>query len=366
MTRKNRISHMIYQKIALRLFIFFTILSLYACSGKQKYIPDVSNIEANIEIVRMEQEFMSIDTAKIEEGIINLKEKHGEFAKLYLKQIVGQGFNVPVEKSVKGFRAIEYVSELYDSVQLAYPDMKEVEEDLEEMLQYYQYYFEGDSIQVKKVYTFFSLYAYGVFSIDDYLAIGLDFFLGANHKPYLSVESLSYQYIRRTLNKDHLVAKAAYALASRIVEDRCKREKEQLLDYMLYEGKKFYLVDILLPNVPDSIKFSFSARQIEYLDGSEQSLYKHLLDEELFLSDDLNKFRKYIIEGPFNPDVNLPGNSGSWLGTQMLKSYIEKTKKGLKSGMADKSERDLDKTALQIMLEESNAQKLRLYYKPVK
>lgn len=355
---------MIYQKISLGLFILFVTLSLYSCSGKKKYIPDVANINADIEIVRMEQEFMSIDTAKIDEGIKNLKEKHGEFADLYLKQIIGQGFNVPLEKSIKGFRSIEYVSELYDTVQLAYPDLKEIEQDLEEMLKYYKYYFEGDSIQIKKVYTFFSLYAFGVFSLDDYIAIGLDFFLGTNHKPYLSVESLSYQYIRQTLTKEHLVAKAAYALASRIVDERCTREKEQLLDYMLYEGKKFYLVDILLPNVPDSIKFGFSAYQVAHLEKSEQSLYKHLLDEQLFLSDDLGKFRKYITQGPFNPDVNLPGNSGSWLGTQMLHSYTKEIKRGLKSGMADKSERARDQAALQSMLGEMNAQKLRLYYKP--
>ncbi|MCP4438206.1 MAG: gliding motility protein GldB [Aureispira sp.] len=357
---------MIYKKIGLGLFVLFVTIGLYSCSGKKKYIPDVSEINANIDIVRIEQEFMAIDTSKINEGIKNLKEKYGEFANLYLTQIVGQGFNIPVEQSVRGFRGIEYVADLYDSVQLAYPDLKEVEQDLEKMLSFHQYYFEDDSIQIKKVYTFFSLYAFGVFSLDDYIAIGLDFFLGADHKPYMSVENLRFQYIRRTLTKEHLVAKAAYVLASRIVDDRCKREKERLLDYMLLEGKKFYLVDLFLPNTPDSIKFSFSAYQIAHLEESEQSLYEHLLNEQLFLSDDLGEFRKYITQGPFNPDVNLPGNSGTWLGMQMLKSYVKETKNGLKSGMAGKPERELDKSALESMLNEQNATKLKRFYKPPK
>ena len=128
------------------------------------------------------------------------------------------------------------------------------------------------------------------------------------------------------------------------------------------------MTDILLPNVADSLKFGFSAYQWEYCikSGSELTLYEYLVNEELLYSSESKKFTKYITKGPFKPNLDLPGNSGSWLGYRMILSFAKHHRNLLKQTNTALSAREIDQQVLKMVLEENDPQKFLTLYKPPK
>ena len=171
-------------------------------------------------------------------------------------------------------------------------------------------------------------------------------------------------YQQRTLNQDHLVAKAAYAIAEDMVATTCEVKSSFMIDFILLEGKKYYITDILLPSLPDSIKYGFSAYQMEYCQKGELELYKHLTDEEVLYSEDAKKYSKFVTPGPFNPEIALPGNSGSWLGAQIIQSFADHQRQQLRQSNPDA--RTVDQQVLEMVLKENDPQKFLQLYKPRK
>ncbi len=351
------------------IYLFLSMIILSACgSGKQdlpKYQPDISDLKSSVELIRFEQELAQFDTTNISQALELLKEKHGEFANLYLKQILSGGRPVDIGQNLKGFLSMKESQLILDTIQQLYADLDWAKKDIEQFLNYYQHYFEG-KLPFDKVYTYYSFYNYGVFILNGFAGIGLDFFLGENHIGYMANETLRHQYIRRTLTREYMVPKLAYALADQMVNERCSKKSNTMLDEMIFNGKKYFIAAALQPKTPDSLVYGFSGFQVEYCKRGEVALWEHLGKEELLYSSDFNKFRKYVMEGPFRPEMDLPGNSASWLGAQIVTQYAHRLRKELKSSTNSLKTRDIDRELMRVILQENDPAKFLQRYKPRK
>lgn len=124
---------------------------------------------------------------------------------------------------------------------------------------------------------------------------------------------------------------------------------------MLFEGKKLFLTKAFMPETTDSIVYAFTEEQFLHCRNGERSLYDYLLKEKLFYSDKYKDFQKYVEIGPFNPNNALYGNSGAWLGAQMITQYVENLRKNTAK---------TDAEIMDIMLKENEAQTFFKTYKP--
>ena len=70
------------------------------------------------------------------------------------------------------------------------------------------------------------------------------------------------------------------------------------------------------------------------------------------------------MEGPFRPENDLPGNSGSWLGTQIIMQYARRRRAQLKLEQSQSSAQEIDKQLLQEVLKQNDAQAFLKQYKP--
>ncbi|EJF53537.1 hypothetical protein SapgrDRAFT_1842 [Saprospira grandis DSM 2844] len=356
------------------LLAFVFLFSVFtACSSsaerRSKYQPDLGELSARVDIFRFEQDLMALsrDSTKIKEGIEKLKEKYPDFAPLYFGQIMGMPDQQPdFAPRLLSFLDFKESQLLYDSIQLAYPNLDQVQADLEQAGAHYLYYFGGKKHPFEKVYTYFSFYNYGTFTLEDYSGLGLDFFLGPDHIGYLAHPNLKNAYMRRTLTAEHISAKMAYALADRLVEQQAKRESSRLIDEMLFNGKKFFLAGAFLPQTADSLLFNFSAFQVEFCEKGEQGLWDYLGEQDLLYSSDATKYRKYVTVGPFKPELDLPGNSGSWLGAQILRQYAQRRRLELKNNRPNSSPQEIDQVIIQEILNESRPEHFMKRYKPRK
>ena len=358
-------------KIALFLLIFLTANIFFSACGKKykprvKYKPEVSDIKIDIEVLRFDLDLLSLDTANISEGIEKLKEKYGDFVKTFFVDILNDGRPQPLEQIAIAFLSIPETRQLGDSIKKTYPDLKFFEQEIEEILKYKVHYFSEKVFPIQKVYAFHTLFKYGAITYEGIAGIGLDFFLGENYGGYMSVENLRPQYKRRTLTKGHMSTAIAAAIAEFAVSENSKLGGSRMIDQMIYEGKKFYVKSCLLPNTADSIIYNFSDFQVKYCELGETALWEHLGKENLLFSSKKNDYQKYTMEGPFNPKIDLPGNSGSWLGAQIVIQNAARMRKEIRATNPNMPARDIDRRVMEQILKENDSQKFIQKYKPTK
>ena len=353
-------------RIAKFLSLAFLLFFIASCGEDSRYIPNVENIPDDLQIIRFDQAFAKFDTTDAAGSIKKLEEQHPDFSNLFLGDILGGNIIQDIEGNTSAFWAQNdsFYRKLCDTINIVYPDMKQQEESLKKIFQFYRYYFPQDSTPLNKIYTYASIYRYGMVVMDDYVAVGLDFFLGEDHIDYQYVGNLRHAYIRRTLTPEHLPANLANAIATDFIEQTVPSPTPKLINEMIYNGKVFYVTDLLAPHLEDSVKFKFSDYQMRYCLEGEAALYDHLVKDVDLYSDKRQDYRKYIEIGPFNPDNGLNGNSASWLGTQIVMQYAEAVRADLKRSMGSKDPQKLDIEVMRQVLAQESPQEFLKKYKP--
>ena len=308
--------------ISLTLIIFFFILS---CSedAVTRVIPDVSDITVDVELRRFEKDLFALDTNNLEAGLTALQAEYPTFSDIYFHQI----FRIPQEQEilvpfVAGFLKNEGIQHLRDSCSILYDDFSDLEQDFEQAFKFLNYYF--PEVPTPDLTTFLSEYGVGSFIYKDQsLAIGLDFFLGEDH-PYQAMNPSNptfSAYLTRTFNKEHLVLKTIYTLVDDMVGPP---QGDRMIDEMINNGKKYYIVDLLLPRVEEYIKLEVTPEQVDWLRENEYEMWAFFLEKNLLYTTSIFDIKKYTDYGPNSQGMptESPGRTGNWIGFQMVKRYM--------------------------------------------
>lgn len=314
----------------MQLFAFFISVTLiWGCQlEEQEFIPDVSGIEAEVDIRRFDQALFQLDTNDMQPELQKLMEAYPELSTLYFTHILraNDPRTAPDGPApyVKGFLQHESVRNLYDSVQVHYPNMSDIEAELEQAFRFFQYYFPDEP--VPNVSTLISEYAIAAFVYgENDLGISLDYFLGQDY-PYQKLnprDPAFSAYLTRTFNREHLTSKAIQTLINGLVPPA---RQQRLLDLMVNNGKKLYILDKLLPYAPDSIKLEVTGPQAEWLEDNELEMWAFLIKEDLMYETDNRKIRKLVDYSPHSPGMpeEAPGRTANWVGWQIIRAYMEK------------------------------------------
>jgi hypothetical protein len=315
----NRLTHIL---------IVFSLVSLLFSScqkDKKDTAPDISDIKVDLVLHRFEQDLFQIDTNQMTEQLEVLTKKYPLFSALYFEQLIGakrapQGF----ENYVKGFISFPEVRQLYDTCTLLFGELETYRSELETAFKYYRHYFPEQP--TPQVTTYISEYTIGALIYgEDQLAVGLDFFLGADY-PYAKYNPGNpnfSNYLIRSFNPDHMVMKTLQPL----VEDIAGTEPgSRMLDIMINEGKKFYLMDLLLPNTPDSVIFEMPIEDVKWLEDNELEIWAYLLQAQLFYESEWKKIRKFVEYSPRVPQMHpdAPGRAANWVAWKIVKAYMER------------------------------------------
>ncbi|NRB49777.1 MAG: hypothetical protein HRU41_18995 [Saprospiraceae bacterium] len=317
------------QKLNLAIGLF-SLLTLLACgSHNDKYIPDVSDIEVDVKIDRFEQALFTLDTSQFESSMAELEQTYPDFSEVYFNFVLGSK-NPEVAPEghlpyMRGFIGHPGLTHLYDTTQVLYQDISGIEEELTQAMQFYRYYF--PNAEIPTFTTFLSEYSIAAFIYGEQaLAIGLDFFLGADYPywKYNPQNSNFSDYMVRTYNQDHLVSKTLQPL----IEDHVgPASGERLIDLMVHNGKKLYLRELLLPHTPDSVLLEMTPVQVKWLKDNEFNIWSHFIENELLYSSEFRKIRKlveYSPTGPTDMPAEAPGRVGNWMGLQIVKRYMQR------------------------------------------
>ena len=307
-----------FTKTCAWLAIFFVVLITSCLPDKGKNIPDVSDIEVAIKIQRFEKDLMGIDTNNVFSETNALIGKYPVFMKeIYLSKILPA---LQDTNTMAMFIKSPGIHKLYDTCMIVYNDATDIENEFNQAFRFYKYYF--PERPVPTIISFISEYSIGTFTYEqDILGIGWDFFLGADYPNYNP--TFFPKYIKRTMNKEHLVAKSIEALATDLVG---QAEGDRLMDLMITNGKVLYVMDQLLPYTPDSIKLAYTESQVQWCEINELAIWSHFLTEDLLYSTRRKDIRKLVDHSPNSPGMpeEAPGRTANWLGWQIVKSYMNR------------------------------------------
>jgi hypothetical protein len=318
--RKNRQSPISYLQ-SLIFFLFIFLLSSCKTDENKRILPDISNIAVpEVKIQRFERDLFSMDTLHINESYARLSHTYPEFSDFFFNKILGgEQVKLPPMQNARLFVNSSAIKNLYDTCQIAYKDITDIEHSLTQAFKYYKYYFPNKP--TPKVVSGISEYSNGVFSYgDSLLYVGWDFFLGANHRAYPAIFP---KYICKTLSRPYLVPQVTETLVNDIAGNP---SGERLLDEMIHNGKKLYIIDQLLPTTADSLKLGYSKAQTDWCANSESQIWAFFTGENLLYSTKRNDIGKYLNAAPTSPGMpaESPGRTANYIGWQIVKSYMKR------------------------------------------
>jgi len=292
---------------------------LSGCAEKEPTLPS-STIDINI---NQTEPFVFGD------DLNELQTNFPAFADVFYGQIVPikQDEQTLNQEAWEAFKTDPFIVELHSKTDSVFKDFSSFEKTLAFGL---EIAINADIIdQVPSIYTFISGLSYQCFLFDDGenegLGIGLDMFLGKSF-PYdkLASQNPAFSaYISRAFNKDHVAKKALETL----IDDRLGDLKgSSMLDHMIQNGKKLYMLDQLMPTVHDSIIHEYTDKQLEWCEQNQQQIWAQFLRDDLFYQTNIRKFNKLINPSPNSPGMpaEAPGRTANFLGWKIVESYMDR------------------------------------------
>jgi hypothetical protein len=306
--------------------VLFTCLVFFSCTNKPAG-PDVSGIKIDFRLERFEKDFFAIDTIKISESLTQLLTRYPSFYPDFMQEMLGisgDPADLQVQAATKSFYAA-YKS-FHDSLLISYRSTAGIEKEIIKGLQHVKYYF--PAYKIPGFITFLStLDGPGIALTKNYIAIGLQQHAGKNFIPYLDedFQRLFPRYISRRFDKEYIAANCMKAISDELFPD--KSNGKPLIEQMIEKGKRWYLLDKLLPETEDSVKTGFSQKQLDWCKNNEGEVWSIILKNEDLNSISPEVVQTYIGDAPFTQGFsqeNSPGNLGQWFGWQIVKKFADK------------------------------------------
>jgi len=175
----------------------------------------------------------------------------------------------------------------------------------------------------KIVYFVSGLNNWSVVTVDTAIVgIGLDMYLGEGYPFYKSVGIADY--MTRQFRPEAVpvnVFKALYEDGHPFVA-----ENRDLLDMMVQRGKEQYYLSKIIPFIPEATRLGFTEAQLDWCKGNEALIYNFFVKGGFLYEKNWAKILRYVKDAPEATGMpkESPGNVGTWLGLQIVRSYVAK------------------------------------------
>jgi len=308
-------------------FIFFITLVILACSCRSgcnhsKLNVDVSSVSLKIDFLRFDQDLFQCKTA---EDLFALRKKYNGFYDDFVFKVMGfvptKDDTFCIDKTLELIKNKDILS-LYDSTQKVFSEDNYIRDGISDAIKHYKYYFKEDSIP--KFIAFLSVLTYPNTISENYIGIGLDMFLGKSFTYYYDTRLNFPQYYINYLSKEYLLRKTLFSF----IEQRFESEPSAVfIERAVQQGRYYYLLDAMCPEMPDSIKLEYTAEKLKWMKGVEQEMWIDLVNRKVLYGKDRFENDKYFTPGPFTNAPNVsqdsPPRVGEWLGWQIVSKYME-------------------------------------------
>ncbi|UZH56107.1 gliding motility lipoprotein GldB [Salinimicrobium tongyeongense] len=292
----------------LKKVLFYCLFaSLLSCAEDDRKEKEIAAIPVDLEVQRFDQRFANATA----DSLPALKK---EFSFLFPRQYPDILWVQKMEDTIQ--------LELNKAVATQFPDLKETEDELEQLFQHIKYYFPERNIPKVITLTSDVDYRNQVVWADSLLLVALDTYLGMDHPLYVGVQD----YIKKEMRKEQIAVDAAEAFAQTLVPGPSSRS---FLAHMVYYGKLLYLKDILLPFKTEAQKMTYLPEELAWAEANEDQIWRYFVERELLYSSDSDLQTRFLYPAPFSKfflelDAEAPPRLGQYLGWQIVRQFMEK------------------------------------------
>jgi gliding motility-associated lipoprotein GldB len=309
-----------------QIYLIFSIGLLLASCNRHKKV-DVINIPVNVTIERFDKDFNALEVKPMKQQSLFMINKYGMFYKDFVEQILQAGkiTDTGYFQTLRDVFKGKPYQDLKHDVDSVYPNLDAQNAALTDAFRRIKYYFPKEKLP--KVYAYFSGFETPTAIGDGYFAVGLDLFLGANSRFYPALTKAYPHYLSRNFTPDNIAPRVVEGV---IREDMFPENDDNgtLLSKMIYNGKIMYMMDQVLPDVPDSVKIQYTDKQLKWCTGFEGNIWAYFLDQNLLYETDYHKIQMFVTVAPFTPGLGEKNESapklGIWTGWQIVRKYMDK------------------------------------------
>ncbi len=328
-----------------KIFIYLVSLSilLLSCTKSNRFEIDTTKDRVEVKIRRFDKDLISLDSSNSKTEIANLYKNYSQFLPQYTSEVLNADAKdtVAIRQLFLKFDSDSTFSKVNKKVLETFNNVSDIEKTVSDSYTYLHHYF--PEVKLPEIYFFVSGFNRSVLLNDKFIALGTDLYLGSDYPQY---KSLSYDYQLINMHRECVATDLVSATLFRMfVMDS---SKDRLLDNMIFRGKVMYLLSVFMPNEKLENLMGYTPAQWKWCTDYEKEIWGTIIDNKDLFSTNMLLISKYMNEAPFTAPVSQdsPGRLGTWLGWQIVDSYMKKNQKiGLKNLM--------DENNYQKILEES-------------
>jgi hypothetical protein len=310
----------------MRRIAWTSLLLLVLGCKSNKQVPDVSGIRVNLQVDRFEASFFALDTVHLNQSLQQLASRYPGFTQDFLFNILG---TTPDSAS----KDVPYFIRTYKSMATVaakkYADLGPVETSLKRGFQFMHYYFPGYRLPARLVTFIGPINSYGNIITKDALAVGLQLYMGKSYSLYQDEQgqALYPAFVSRRFDAPYIPVNCIRNILDDMYPD--KSNGRPLVEQMIESGKRLYVLEKLLPDLPDSIRTGYTAKQLSFCAYNEQRIWSFFVQNDLLFSNDPNTVRDYLTDAPNTASLGdaSPGNIGQYVGRQIVGKWMEKNEK---------------------------------------
>lgn len=282
----------------------------------------------------MDTVLFNMDTNRMSSSIQKMEKSYPFLSQVLFEQMLELD-SLRLEQGVKSFinayRPIYKASEKINAPIV-------VQAELEKLFQRVKYYFPAYILPQKIIYFIGPLEGFSNTIGEDYMAIGLQLYLGQN-SPWYQSEQIQKLYPTYT-TRNFTISSISVNAAKNLLEDisPLPLPSGTLITEIVEAGKRQYLLKKLLPKNPEEQLYGYTKKQWESVLSEEEAFWNYLIKMNLIYSKDPEIVNNFLDQGPFSEyfGQEIPRNVGQFIGYKIVESWMnqQKNKNDLKSLLA--------------------------------
>ncbi len=281
-------------------------LLFFGCREEDKVADEIGRTEVRLAPERFDLEFAKADSSTI--GQLKLKYPY-----LFPKQYPDSVWITKMRDTIQ----IELLEELSRS----FAEFQPQQEELERCFQHILYYFPETNVPKLVTLPTDVDYHNRVILTDTLLLIGLDNYLGGDHRFYEGID----RYITDGMDRKFIVSDVAEAFAKKKV---AYPQDRTFLARMIYYGKILYLKDKLIPFKSEAIRIGYTEEDLEWAQTNEEPIWRYMVERDVLYSTDAKLGPRFLDPAPFSKfqlelDNESPGRIGRYVGWQIVRAFMD-------------------------------------------
>lgn len=236
---------------------------------------------------------------------------------------IGQVSDDDIAQKMQTFYSDTILLRLIEDVEKKFEDIEPLEEELSKGFKRLKK--EVPSLDIPHVYTQISALNESVIVVDSLLGISLDKYMGSDYSLY---NRYYYDYQTRSMRPDRIAPDciAFYLISYYPVPPTSRRT---LMEIMIHYGKLYYITQQLLGYSSSEDIMGYSDEEKKWCKDNKKKVWEYLKSSKQLHATDPMVIRRYTRPFPYIAffGENSPGLIGTWMGIEIVSSYMKNNKK---------------------------------------